>query len=101
MIGDALRLIRTFHDMSQRETAEALKISTSYLSEIENGKKAPSLELIEEYGRFFKIAPSSVLFFSENVDRAKRSERIRASVSNKIMNMMHFVSPDKLSHEEK
>ncbi len=92
MIGDALRLLRTFHDMSQREVAAALGISTSYLSEIENGKKMPSLELIEQYGALFNIPPSSVLFFSENVDRARRSERVRASVAKKIINMMNIMA---------
>ena len=47
MLGEALRLIRVYHDLKQKQVAERLDISTSYLSEIEKGHKTPSLELIQ------------------------------------------------------
>ena len=67
MIHEALRLIRVFHDLKQNELAEKLKISKSYLSEIENGIKKPSLDLIEKYSSVFKTKPSVILFFSEDL----------------------------------
>lgn len=92
MLGDALRLIRTFHDMSQRELARELDVSNSYLSEIESNKKQPSLDFVEKYSAIFGIPVSSIMFFSENYDKAKRSERVRSFVSKKILSMMDVVS---------
>jgi len=71
MIGEALRLIRVFHDKKLVELARELDISTSYLSEIENDKKRPNLALIEKYAEVFNTKPSSILFFSEEMDKKK------------------------------
>ena len=49
MIGEALRLIRVFHDVKLNELAEQLDVSKGYISEIESQKKKPSLDLIEKY----------------------------------------------------
>jgi len=54
--------------MKQGELAERLHISTSYLSEIENGKKAPSLGLLEEYSKVFKVPASTFLLFKERAE---------------------------------
>ena len=54
MIGEALRLIRVFHDVKLNELAEQLDVSKGYISEIESQKKKPSLDLIEKYSKRFK-----------------------------------------------
>ena len=65
MQNDALRLVRVFHDMSQTDLAGKLKISKSYLSEIEKGeKKKVTLELLERYSEVFNIPMSSLMFLS-------------------------------------
>ena len=69
MINESLRLLRIFHDLKAIDLAKKLSISQSYLSEIENGKKKPSLELIEKYSEVFKIKPSTILFFSEEIEQ--------------------------------
>ncbi len=75
MINEALRLIRVFHDMKQYELAERLKVSKSHISEIENGNKTPSLELIEKYSVEFRIPVSAIMFFAEEIPNAKRGRR--------------------------
>jgi len=70
--NDALRLVRVFHDMSQTDLAGKLKISKSYLSEIEKGeKKKVTLELLERYSEVFNIPMSSLMFFAEQVDGSR------------------------------
>lgn len=68
MINKALRMAREFHHMKQIDLADQLGISTSYLSEIEAGKKPASVELLESYGRVFKVPPSTFLLFKEHRD---------------------------------
>ena len=63
MLNEALRLIRVFNDLKAKDLAEKLGISPSYLSEIEKGKKEPSISLIVSYAKVFKTTPSSLLFF--------------------------------------
>jgi len=67
MIGEALRLIRVYHDIKASDLAKQLGISSSYLSEIENQKKTPSIELINKYADIFNTKPSSILFFHEQL----------------------------------
>ena len=91
MISDALRLIRVFHDLRQKELAEKLGISPSHLSEIEHGKKQPTFQLLEEYAREFKMPMSSIMFFSEQMDDS-RSERMRSQLSKKVVALLDFIA---------
>ena len=43
MIGEYLKKCRTEGDVTTKSLAEDLKVSQSYISQIENGKKIPSL----------------------------------------------------------
>ena len=85
--------MRVFHDLTQKELAERLEISKSHLSEIESGKKQPSLALIERYAQVFDIPASSILFFSENLDEEDtESQKARTMVSSKIMALLNFIA---------
>jgi len=92
MINKALRLIRVFHDIKQKDLADSLGISNSYLSEIETGSKPPTLELIEKYAEVFNMPTSSILFFSENLKDGEKSEKTRQYVSKKILRILDWIS---------
>jgi transcriptional regulator with XRE-family HTH domain len=91
MISEALRLIRVYHDLKQNELADRLKISKSYLSEIESGTKAPTLALLESYAKEFDIPASAIFFFSENIDDPSAASRARAFVSRKVLSLLRFI----------
>ena len=97
MIGEALRLIRVFHDKKSKDLAVELGISPSYLSEIENSHKRPSLGLIHEYARVFNTKPSVILFFAEQLGEGEGTSS-RAEVRKKLMIFMRamerFTQPD-------
>ncbi|MDP9523887.1 helix-turn-helix transcriptional regulator [Pseudomonas putida] len=90
MLNKALKLIRTFYDVSQSELSGTLGISNSYLSEIESGKKQPSVELLTKYSETFDIPLSSILFFSENLDNPKPSDKIRMRVAKRIVSILEW-----------
>lgn len=92
MLNNALRMIRVFHDLSQREMADDLGISKSYLSEIESGKKEPTLSLVQRYSDLFDIPASSILFFSENLDETAMAKRDRLRISKKVLSMLNFIA---------
>ena len=74
MIGETLRRLRGIYGYSAREMSSLLGISSSYLSEIERGKKEPSLEIVNHYAEILGMRPSSLLRFSEEYDRAEFHE---------------------------
>ncbi|MDH1511881.1 helix-turn-helix domain-containing protein [Pseudomonas mosselii] len=90
MLYKALRLIRSFHDMSQTELSESLGISKSYLSEIESGKKQPTLDILEKYSKEFEIPLSSIMFFSETIDANKLGEKVRVSLAKKVVSILEW-----------
>ena len=92
MLNEALRLIRVFHDKSQREVAAALEISPSYLSEIEKGTKEPSLQILRRYSDEFAIPLSSILFFSEHMDDGIPANRTKTFVSGKVLALLKFIA---------
>ena len=95
MLSEALRLIRVFHDMKQNELAARFDISKSYLSAIERGKKAPSVEIIEKYASEFQIPASSILFFSEQLgdlsSGCDMADRARGVIARKVLNFLRIV----------
>ena len=68
--------------MKQAELSLILGISNSYLSEIENNKKSPSLELLKLYSDCFNIPVSSLLFFSESL--SEKDEKVTISKKFKV-----------------
>lgn len=92
MQQEALRLVRVFHDLNQSELAERIGISKSYLSEIEAGKKAPTLELLQKYADSFGMPLSSLMFFAENVDQHSKSDKARAAIAVKALKMLQWLS---------
>lgn len=90
-LNEALRLARAFHDCTQSELAKNLGISRSYLSEIESGKKEPSLDLLQRYASYFRIPLSSLLLFSESLEKPKRSDKLRLSAADKVLKMLQWI----------
>lgn len=91
MLNEALRLVRAYHDLSQTQLSYDLQISNSFLSEIESGKKAPSIELLNKYSQKFDIPVSSLLFFSENLDKSKATDKLRVGVAKKVIGLLKWV----------
>lgn len=91
MLAEALRLIRVYHDMKQQELADKLGLSKSYVSELEGGKKVPSMEVIQKYADAFGIPPSSILFFSENLENPSRARRAKTAIAGKVLQILQFL----------
>lgn len=91
MIGEALRLIRVYHDLKQKAVAEKLDISASYLSEIEKGRKTPTLDVIQRYSDGFGIPVSSIMFFAESIESGAPNDRARSFLAGKMIGLLQFL----------
>jgi transcriptional regulator with XRE-family HTH domain len=92
MLSEALRLIRVFHDISQRDLAARLGIGAPYLSEIEAGKKEPTLQLLRRYATEFKMPLSSIMFFSEHMEDGTPVGGLKVAVSGKVLTLLKFIA---------
>ncbi|MGV6840545.1 MAG: helix-turn-helix domain-containing protein [Planktomarina sp.] len=99
MISEALRLIRVFHDLKQQELAERLGLSKSYVSELEGGKKIPSMDVIQKYADAFGIPPSSILFFAENLNDPSKGRKVQSAIAQKILQFLQFIEV-KTTHDQ-
>ncbi len=74
-IGKAIRKIRQDAGFRQRGFANMIGISQSYLSQIENGYKLPSTDLLQVIAEFARV-PLPILFWFaieiEDVSEAKQ-----------------------------
>lgn len=102
MIGEALRLIRVYHDMKQSDLADRLGISQSHLSEIERGKKAPSSEVVERYSKEFRLPVSSIWFFDEQLSAGvepSKLDRARGVIADKVLNFLRIVERKRVDND--
>lgn len=90
MLGKALKLIRSYHDLSQTELCYRLGVSNSHLSEIESDKKQPSIELLRRYSDCFEIPLSSILFFSESIDSPRPTDNLRFGLAKSIISLLEW-----------
>lgn len=92
MLGSALKEFRGFHQLTQKEVADHLNISKSYLSEIENNHKPPNLDLLNKYSDLFGVQTSSLLLFSEKLTEKKKSDSFRVKCAGKLLKVMEWVN---------
>ncbi len=101
MIARALKLVRQYHKLNQTELASRLSISTSYLSELESGKKEPSLDILQKYADCFNFPLSSLVVFSETLEGAHSVSKARAFISKKMLKVLEWIADHDDSKEIK
>lgn len=92
MLSRALKAMRQFHNQSQGALASTLGISNSYLSEIESGKKEPTLDILNKYAATFNVPLSSILAFSETLDGSQSVSKVRSFVAKKMLRVLEWIS---------
>lgn len=93
MINDALRLLRLYLGLSQKELAAELELSQSMISEIEKGSKSVSMEVLEKYSNNFDVRMSDLLFFAEELDGEPIKTRGKLLIANKALKLLDALAP--------
>lgn len=74
-IGDAIKSARTQKKVNQKDLAETLGITQTYLSLIENNKKSPNFHILEKIGQSLDIPVPIILFMSLNDEDIKQDKK--------------------------
>jgi len=61
LFAKKLRSLRLKHGLSQEELAERARCSRNYVSIVENGHKAASLDAIVRFARALKVRPADLM----------------------------------------
>lgn len=93
MISEALRLLRLYTGLTQIEMAERLDVSQSLVSDVERGRKAVSLSLLERYADVFDIRMSKLLFFAEEIKDEPPATRGRLLIAGKALKLLESLAP--------
>ena len=95
MLAEALRLLRVFHDLKQKDVAAKLGVSTSHISELEKGHKTPSVDMLKKYSELFKVPVSSIMFFAEQLDKPNACENkalnVKRAIASKIVSFLQII----------
>lgn len=92
-LGTVIASFRKQKKIDQKELAEALGISVTYISLIENNRRKPSNSLLKSVADYFGI-PVSILLFTALKETGYRSPKeqeifaVAASIINKLIDFL-------------
>jgi transcriptional regulator with XRE-family HTH domain len=97
MINEALRLLRLYLGLSQKQMATELGLSQSMVSEIESGDKSISMETLERYSTNFGVRMSQLLFFAEELQHQNVTKRGKLIVASGVLALLDKLSPREIA----
>ncbi len=59
-LGKKIQRIRGLHHLTQEELSEKLNISRTHLGHVEQGRKSPSMKLLEKIAKILKVKPQDL-----------------------------------------
>ena len=89
LFGKRIRTLRKAAKLTQEGAAEAARLNSKYLGQIERGEKRPSLDAILALAKALQVSPDSFFHF----DREENDERV---LRRKIEGLLHNCSPQQL-----
>jgi len=74
-LGITIKALRAEKGVSQEKLALSTGIDRRYMSDIENGKRNISLEIIEKLAAFFEMKVSELIQTTEKIERSGRKHK--------------------------
>ena len=90
-MGEALRLLRIFNGYKSAELAKKLELSQSYVSELENGKKQPTMEVLDKYAKVFEMKKSTLMLFAESLEGEEIKNDKKQRIARAGMNLLKIL----------
>ena len=88
-IGKAIKKIRTEKSLSQKDLSERTTISRTSLSQIEKGKKRPSVKNLKKICSILEVPDTLVYFYGlEESDIPKKNKKLYDLIYPSLENMI-------------
>ena len=94
MLNEALKLVRLYWQKTQTELAAELQVSQSLISDVEAGRKAVSLDLLERYSAALGIKMSQLMFFAEELEGQPVQRRGKLIIAEGVLALLQRLQPD-------
>lgn len=91
MFGEVLKLLRIYNDYTSSSLASEMGISQGYISDLENGKKEPSLDVLKKYSKIFKIPVSSIVLMAENFEKTEEKKKFKDKLHGYMIKLLSGV----------
>jgi len=85
MINKAIKFLRQINRSLVKDMARELGISSSYLSELEAGKKKVSLDIVKKYSEILNIDPGLIFKLSQKI---KDEEKFNQDVFKAVIEVI-------------
>lgn len=80
-LGKAIRIVRCIKDMKQIELANLSELSPSYISNVEQGKRDPTLSTLISICDAMEVSPATIFYLAEQ----DNVQSVQASILNDLM----------------
>ena len=78
------KMLRIIKNKTIKEMSEIVNLSPTYISELENGSKNPSLKTLQKYSDALNINISSIMLFSEEL-KSKSYQEVLFNVLKELL----------------
>lgn len=92
MLGQALKMLRNVYGYKAKDLANELSISPSFLSEIENSKKNPTVDLLERYCDIFNLKLSTLILFAEDLSGNNFENNAKNKIRQTLFNFLKRIN---------
>lgn len=95
-IGQAIKILRTKRQVTQRDLAIGAGVSQGFLSLVEKGKREPGFELIERVANVLRVPPQLVFLLAcEGPPRGRRYARPLQTIARILDDLVRACTPSK------
>lgn len=91
-MGETLKRIRCIFGYDVKQIAEKLGTSQAYISDIENGKREPTLDILQALADIYGIKRSSIMLMAETAEEAKNHGKLQQVIRKAMLMVIKNLS---------
>lgn len=91
-MGETLKRIRCIFGYDVKQIAEKLGTSQAYISDIENGKREPTLDILQALADIYGIKRSSIMLMAETAEEAKNNGKLQQVIRKAMLMVIKNLS---------
>ncbi|HDR9003006.1 TPA: helix-turn-helix transcriptional regulator [Burkholderia vietnamiensis] len=91
-ICEALRLIRVYHDIKQKEMSVRVGVGVPAISMLESGQRQPSIEVLHKYAGAFGVPMSSILFLAEQLASPPIQRPVSKTIHKTVIQILNWIA---------